>query len=264
MNDYSNRLRYRLEGLLRDDLNYEVSVQPGLVHERLLMARKSFVMGYQQALNARKEELPLLLSDWRGNSKGFALEGAAMAVSLIDELDKTKQDLLTAFLSGRADNERVLAAIGLGWAGARLRRPVLWMPLGEYANHELLASIDGYGFHQGLFSRARPHDSSSLKLTTEQHEAYYNGLGRSIWFAQNGAIDSIQALVAKFPEKDRKALWGGLGIACAFTDNIDQLESLMDKSRSYKSAVDHGAQKGIALFNSLIVTKKSMNKNLTT
>jgi hypothetical protein len=264
MNDYSKRLRYRLEGLLRDDLTYEVSEKPSVVRERLLMARKSFVMGYQKALNASKKELPLLLIDWTGNRRGFALEGAAMAVTLIDELDKTKQDLLTALLSGREDNERILSAIGIGWASARLRQPVQWLPLGEFANHELLAIIDGYGFHQGLFSRPLPKGSSFLKLTADQHVAYYNGLGRSIWFAQNGSIANIHEAISKYPERDRKALWCGLGIACAFTDNIDQLGSLMDNSHNYKSDVYQGAQRGTTLLSSLMANNKSMNKNLIT
>ena len=252
MNEYSKRLRYRLEGLLMEDLDSKVLGKSNIVGERISNARKSFVTGYQKALKASKKELPTLLNDMTGNSRGFALEGAAMAVTMMDELDKANQDLLATLLSKRQESERMLCAIGIGWASARIRYPIQWFPASIFSKQEIQSIIDGYGFHQGFFGKYKPKASADLKYTAFEHEAYLNGIGRSIWFTQNGIIENIKEIIVKYPTCDKKALWSGVGTACAFTDNIDQVDKLQNSAQRYESYIYEGAKKGGRLLNSLL------------
>ena len=80
MRTYADQLRYRLSRLLPNiPPSQHEDVLPR-VEERLASARTAFVHGFQEALNAPPETLPLLLQNQPFQILGFALEGAAVAV----------------------------------------------------------------------------------------------------------------------------------------------------------------------------------------
>lgn len=252
MNDDSKRLRFLLAQLLPADMIDTTGRKSNVVLDRLLHARKSFVLGYQEALKAPKDELPTLFDKATGNSRGFALEGAAMAVTMIDELDKSDQNLLAALLNGKQENERALCAIGVGWASARLRYPAQWTPSCIY---EIQPVIDGYGFYQGFFNGHKPKESQYLKLSIHEREAYFNGIGRSIWFTRADSLENINTTIEKYPDEDKGALWCGVGTACIFTGNDDHLKKLMELAGSYETAISEGAKKSRRLLDSLLLIK---------
>lgn len=252
MNDDSKRLRFLLAKLLPADLVDKTGRKSNDVTDRLLHARKLFVLGYQEALKASKEDLPTLFNKATGNSRGFALEGAAMAVTMIDELDKSDKGLLALLLSGKQEHERELCAIGVGWASARLRYPAQWIPSCIY---ELQPVIDGYGFYQGFFNGYKPKESQYFKLVQQEHEAYFNGIGRSIWFTLADSLKKINTTIAKYTDEAKGALWCGVGTACIFTGNDDHLKKLMELAGSYETAISEGAKKSRRLLDSLLLIK---------
>ena len=95
---------------------------------------------------------PVKILDRTGvvEQRGFAYEGAAMALALLDHVLPWRRNRLARFIRGPARDHIYMAHVGAGWALARLRRgtnryfhkldPLLrWL------------AMDGYGFHEGYF-----------------------------------------------------------------------------------------------------------------
>jgi hypothetical protein len=124
---------------------------PG-VRERLEEIGTTFVTGYHAALHEDRPE-PLgrhLEQVVTKELQGFAFEGAAMGLTLLDLLTPWKRTRLRAFLDGPAMPHLYMAHVGAGWALARLRRRpdrilrrldplICWL------------AADGFGFHEGYF-----------------------------------------------------------------------------------------------------------------
>ena len=123
MRTYSTQIRNRLSRLLPDmESPRYVNVHPQ-IEARLASARSNFVQGYLEALSTSTEALPLLFEALPFHKLGFALEGAAMAVTMLDELEDPPDGLLKALLMRRSETEKILCSVGVGWAGARLGMP---------------------------------------------------------------------------------------------------------------------------------------------
>jgi len=185
----------------------------------LAAARTAFSRGFRQALNAPPDALPLLLNE-PVQTRGFALEGAAMALVMMDELSSARLRLLATLLTGRSEAEQTLCAIGVGWAGARLGRSSAWMPP-ELDHRYMHAVADGYGFHQGFFHSHRFTGRGFPKAKSELNDAYDIGLGRALWFVHLGRVKPVAGDIGKMPPDRRMQLWRGVGTACAFTGSSE-------------------------------------------
>lgn len=188
------------------------------VRQRLEGVASTFVEGYHAALEesrpgalaARLERIPL-------ERRGFAYEGAGMALALLDQLTPWKSGRLAAFLQGPADAHTYIVHVGAGWILARLplsperllRRfdPILrWL------------ALDGYGFHEGFFQHARTVARHEVprKVRGYAVRAFDQGLGRSLWFVEGAGPERIQATISSFPRERQGDLWSGAGLACAY------------------------------------------------
>jgi enediyne biosynthesis protein E3 len=109
--------------------------------------------------------------------KGFAYEGAAMGMALLDGLLPWRRPRLGKFVAGSADRHIYVAHVGAGWAIARL-------PFGAKRIlrqlDPLLQSLafDGYGFHQVYFAGAADFQSQTAPPTFDRnaHRAFDQGL----------------------------------------------------------------------------------------
>ena len=135
MNAHIDRLGPRLSRLL----SAVPSPPPADVHpkigQRLSDARAAFAQGFRQALSVAPAMLPQILQDEPCQRRGFALEGAAMALVLMDEFSAAPRRLLGALLRGRSAGEHILGAIGVGWASAHLGRSADWLPPGLHPRY---------------------------------------------------------------------------------------------------------------------------------
>lgn len=193
---------------------------------RLEGVASTFVEGYHAALEepgaaalaARLEQIPL-------ERRGFAYEGAGMALALLDTLTPwipRGRRRLDAFLRGPADAHTYIVHVGAGWILARL-------PL---APERLLRrfdpirgwlALDGYGFHEGFFhpDRTVRRREVPAKVRGYAVRAFDQGLGRSLWFVEGASPERIQATLASFPQERRGDLWSGAGLACAYAGGAD-------------------------------------------
>src|ERR1019366_7282690 len=119
--------------------------------------------------------------------RGFAFEGAAMALALRDMLLPGSRTL-TALMRGHGSRHVYMLHIGAGWALARLP----WRPRIENAIQSFdpllrWLVVDGFGFHEGYFHwRDDEPPVPPAGLTREGLHAFDQGLGRALWFKQCG------------------------------------------------------------------------------
>ena len=115
----------------------------------------AFLRGYLASLDAREgAEAIAELERSELTLRGFAYEGAAMALALLDAIVPARPPRLTRFVSTVAGDHNYLAHVGAGWAAARLWKS----PDRARAGLDPLLGwlvVDGYGFHQGYFRTDR-------------------------------------------------------------------------------------------------------------
>jgi hypothetical protein len=206
----------------------------------------TFLFGYNTAL---EETLPANLVS-RLNAvapemRGFAFEGAAMGLALLDLITPWKKNRWLSFIQNGAEAHLYMVHVGAGWALARLgrwarRHPSLLDPL-----YRWLSIGDGYGFHEGYFynrrfvqERVRPSRFSGYAL-----KAFDQGLGRSIWFVDGADVERIPATISSFPPSRQADLWAGVGLACAYAGGATRsgIEFLQKAAATYAPHLAQGA-----------------------
>lgn len=246
MNISADRIRKRFTTLLSDIPTPSVAEAHPKICERVSDARTAFLQGFRKALKLSSDALSQFLQNEPYQRRGFALEGAAMALTLMDEYCPAPQNLLDVFLNGRSTEEQVLGAIGVGWASARLGKPFNWKPT-ALSSHYIPAVVDGYGFHQGFFHphrfTGRGFPMAQSKFTT----SYDIGLGRALWFVQGGRVEPIVDIIDRFLPNRQPLLWRGVGTACAFTGSTEYAAAQMSAAAAqfefnFQNGVDTGTQ----------------------
>lgn len=212
---------------------------------RLEQVGRTFLHGYHAALDDdNPENLSSRLNGVEADFRGFAFEGAAMGLFLLDHLTPWRRDRLLSFLAGPGSPHIYMVYVGAGWALAQLRRGV---PRALARFDPLLGwlSVDGYGFYQGYFHprpsvgrRAVPRRLSGYAL-----RVFDQGLGRSLWFVEGADVARIAATVAEFPVARQPDLWSGVGLACAYAGGVDReaIEALLTSARAYRAPLAQGA-----------------------
>lgn len=212
---------------------------------RLEEVGSTFLQGYHMAL---EEDQPEALAD-RLNAvpaelRGFAFEGAAMALALLDRLAPWRRNRWPTFVRGPGAAHVYMVHVGLGWVLARLRRrvePVL-------ARLDPLLGwlvIDGYGFHEGYFHWRRSVQAQAVpsRLAGYARRVFDQGLGRSLWFVEGADVPRLASTLATFPEERQPDLWSGVGLACAYAGSLEEtaLKALRELAGPYQPQLAQGA-----------------------
>ena len=215
------------------------------VQDRLEHVGKIFLVGYHAALQERDlETLRGRLEQVALEFRGFAYEGAAMAIALLDAIPRGA-GRLAEFMAGPGKQHIYMLHVGAGWAYARLpwlrRRietvickfdPVLrWLVL------------DGYGFHQGYFHFKEPLSSALSPLSVGARHVFYQGLGRSLWFIHGCNPQRISKTISSFPALYQCDAWTGIGLACAYAGSAatSDLQEFVSAAGRCHSALAQGA-----------------------
>ena len=197
------------------------------VRAKLEHIGETFLRGYRAALAGSEiGALALHLDNIDAEFRGFAYEGAAMALDLLDQLTPWKRSSWTSeFLAGPAEPHTFMVIVGIGWSIARLhlgldRRLSNLDPLLRWL------AIDGWGFHEGYFHWPRYAGGKvhPRRLKGYARRAFDQGLGRSMWFIGGADPEAILDLLDRFPDSRRGDLWSGVGLACTYTGSADSGE----------------------------------------
>lgn len=186
--------------------------------QRLEQIGITFLSGYHAALE-ETGFVPLArrLANVEAELRGFAFEGAAMGLALLDCFTPWRNDRWRTFTNRLAEPHIYMMHVGLGWALARLRRRVT----SHLVQLDPLLGwlvVDGYGFHEGYFSWRRYVEQQAIpdRLDGYARRVFDQGLGRSIWFVKGADVASIASAIDAFPPARRDDLWSGAGLACAY------------------------------------------------
>jgi hypothetical protein len=199
------------------------------VRGRLENVGQVFLRGYHSALQeADQSVLAQDLDRIDLEHRGFAYEGAAMAMALLDGIG-LRRNAFPRFAAGAGKQHIFMLHVGAGWAYARL--PWLRRRIERVIRklHPVLRwlVIDGYGFHEGYFRfRSQLHSGHSTStlshLSIEARHVFYQGLGRSLWFVNGANVQKISASIAGFPLLYHSDAWSGVGLACAYAGGMEQ------------------------------------------
>jgi enediyne biosynthesis protein E3 len=204
----------------------------------------TFLSGYHAALEETGfVSLAQRLENVEVELQGFAFEGAAMGLALLDCFTPWRKDRWRTFTERLGQPHIYMMHVGLGWALARLRRsvtsflvrldPVLgWL------------MVDGYGFHEGYFRWPRYVEQQAIPARLEGYErrVFDQGLGRSIWFVKGADVAAVANAINAFPSARRDDLWSGVGLACAYAGGCGRvaIESLRVATGGHLPALAQG------------------------
>ncbi|MHC0431253.1 DUF1702 family protein [Streptomyces sp. O3] len=173
-------------------------------------------------------ELERRLSMVDAELRGFAYEGATMACTVRDVMGPRTGTRTAELLTGHGSRHIFLNYIGIGFAMARLPRP-LWKKVipriegdAHYPQMSWLA-VDGYGFDRAYFDTGRWVDGQyrDRRYAWEGDADYFpraldQGVGRALWFIHGARVDHVDAAVRAFAADRHADLWAGVGLAAAF------------------------------------------------
>ena len=176
--------------------------------------------------------------------RGFAFEGAAMALALFDLLTPWPSDRISNFLAGTGSRHIYMVHIGVGWAHARLRRSV-WPRIGHYDPVLRWLVVDGVGFHNGYFHWHKAVRRRRVPVWCKglARQVFDQGLGRSLWFVYGADVERIRAEITGFPQHRRADLWSGIGLAVCYAGggNAAGLVALRAAAGSFLPHLAQGA-----------------------
>jgi hypothetical protein len=207
----------------------------------------AFLLGYHKALQTKDcAELVASLEQVALTLRGFAYEGAAMSITLLEHLLPWKQKRFNAFWKTVGEKHAYMIMIGAGWAMARvpLLRRSIWGRLQRLDPLLCWLAFDGYGFHEGYFHWQRYFHTPRLvdRFSEYSRHAFAQGFGRSLWFIEGTKVTRINQAIKIFPLDLRADLWSGVGLACAYAGGASDTEvrSLPDAAKQARPSLAQG------------------------
>lgn len=177
--------------------------------------------------------------------RSIAYEAAAMNAALKD-LEQGGELNLWLHLATSAEAVPHLTQIhvGLGWALAQQQVvPAPYLPqLNPIMRYRVL---DGYGYYEGMFRRRKSIVNKQVSefLSGTALNAYYQGLGRCMWYLNNGDVDATVSMLQSMEGDYQDDLWRGLGIAVSYVGGTDKsiLDDILTKADTHKAELLTGA-----------------------
>lgn len=209
-------------------------VEPTDATRRLEAIPQAVICGFEWGVEVRGQwEIERRLELVEPEMRGFAYEGATMAFTVRDAMAGGRGVRARDLLRGPGLPHTFLTYIGIGFAMARLPRPLWKNVLPDltgtpyYPTMSWLA-VDGYGFDKAYFQTER-------WVTRQRRPATYpwagradyfpravdQGIGRALWFIHGGQAADVVAAVGRFAVSRQQDLWSGVGLAATFAGGCD-------------------------------------------
>jgi hypothetical protein len=245
-------IRRRLLGISSDETKFArrgFSLAEPRVQQHLETAGAAFVTGYNLAVaQPHANELVAQLSEAESMYRGFAFEGAAMGLALLDWITPWNRDRFERFFRTPAgDAHLYMLHVGAGWAMARIgwARKNFERSMQRYHPLYRWLTLDGYGFHQGFF-HYREHVTEKgvpRGLTLHAAKVFDQGLGRSLWFSQGADPQRVIAMISNFPTDRHADLWSGIALAASYAGGVDRdvLDALLRAAGPFAAELAQGA-----------------------
>ena len=218
--------------------------------QRLEYIGEVFLKGYAYAVEAGSPaEAEELLETVPRDMRGFAYEGAGMGAAVYDSLPG-HGGRLQGLLAGRGRRHDYMIYVGIGWAMARLPKP-LWPDIRSTDPLLRWLALDGYGFHQAYFKTAAyvrtPHVQHPFRWRGGHNHYTANaidqGIGRALWFVGGTDPDVVTDLIRAYPENRHSDLYAGAGLACSYAGGVseDELAHFVEGAGEHRWALAQGS-----------------------
>lgn len=230
-------------------------VKDEAAREVLETVGKSFLEGFAVAAEAPDpESAGPVLDRLPQRYRGFAFEGAAMALGVLDGLPFGRSDSVRRFLAGPGAPHVYMAYVGIGWAMARLPR-WRWSRLAMPDPLLRWLVLDGYGFHQAYFRTAEyvgaRREDRELSWPGGGPQGYVQraidqGIGRALWFVCGTDVERVADTVAGYPRDRHADLWSGVGLAATYAGGAsdEELRRLRRLSGAHHDRLAQGSSFG--------------------
>lgn len=214
------------------------------IQARLERVGQVFLQGYHAGLKScGGKHLATLLDETEWEFRGFAYEGAAMALALADGIS-LRGNQLPQFIADGGKQHIYMMHVGAGWACARLPwlRNKIEAVMAKFNPVLRWLIMDGYGFHEGYFHFSRA-EGGALRLSPAARHVFYQGLGRSLWFVNGANALLIARSVASFAPQYHSDAWSGVGLACAYAGGrtVPEITELQAYAAPHGPALAQGA-----------------------
>lgn len=242
------RLRHRLLAISPEQVRATrrgFAVRSPDVANHLERIGRTFVQGFNLSLEETRP-LPLArcLDEVEPSHRGWAYEGAAMGLMLLDRVLPSRTDRWRGLRDEAGGAHLYMLYVGAGWALARLRRPVSG-PLPGRDPHLGWLAVDGYGFHEGFFHWKRYLDRRDLprRVNGEARRIFDQGLGRSVWFVEGAIAEQVATRIEHLHRTRHEDLWSGAGLAACYAGGCTEgdLKRLRDRAGPHTAALAQGA-----------------------
>jgi enediyne biosynthesis protein E2 len=201
---------------------------------RLEAIPQAVICGFEWGIDTRSQwELERRLELVDAEQRGFAYEGATMACTVLDVAGPRRGHRTRDLMSGPGRPHVFLTYIGIGFAMARLPRPLWKRVLPDLTGtpyHPLMSwlAVDGYGFDRAYFDtdryvgrQLRPAAYPWLGQPDYFARAVDQGIGRALWFIAGARPEAVASAVRRFAAQRRADLWAGVGLAATVAGGCD-------------------------------------------
>ena len=186
-----------------------MKIADSMVSNKLDAVQDTFQKGFDFAADI--SSLSSLASKLDTLDKEFlsiAYEGASMNIALncFEAGDEIKPWF--EFLESAERAHGIQYHIGLGWALAQLQlNTTIYLQLLDPI--ERYRVLDGYGYYEAMF-RTKKSILNQLRpegLNEGGISAYYQGIGRGIWYLSRGELAEVQNMMDRF-QKEKRPTYG--------------------------------------------------------
>ena len=153
----------------------------------------------------------------------IAYEAASMQIALRDFTEYNSLQNWKYFADELVKPHAAQIYAGLGWAVAQEVFDVeqvieSFPPLLRYR------VADGCGYYDGTFRNRQTVRMKAVPtyISEKALPAYYQGLGRSLWYISKGDAAKTNELLFGFPAVHHADMWRGVGIAVAYVGGCDE------------------------------------------
>jgi len=242
------QLRRRVMGIAPEETTVArrgFTVRDDGVRDYLEEIGRVFTQGYHTALlNDDPNSLAAQLNAEIDNEyRGFAFEGAAMGLAMLDMLIPFSDDRIRRFVDGPGNDHYYMSHVGVGWAWAHMKRRVSG-PLKRLDPIVGWLAVEGYGFHETYFNWPSTLDRQERPkhMTGYTARVFDQGVGRCLWFARGADPELIDATIAAFPAERRADLWSGVGLSGGYAGGVDAsvLRDLTTAAGAYRPQLAQG------------------------
>jgi hypothetical protein len=216
------------------------------MRQRLEQIGATFLDGYHAALRfGISRDLPAALDGVALELRGFAYEGAAMALALLDCLTPWSGGRVVRFLRAGGEPHTYMVHVGVGWIWARV--PYFLQPHKSAGLDPLLRwlAYDGWGFHEGFFHWPKyvAGKAAPSRVQGYARRVFDQGLGRSFWFVNGGNASWIKRTISELSPERHSDLWSGIGLAATYAGIVGEatLVELVETAGRHRNALGQGA-----------------------